>query len=742
MSDTRQASGPGRSLSLRRNAKDVGALGPLLDIYHRMYPRAKTALIERAHAVAEQAHEGQLRKSGEAYISHPIAVAEIIAGLGLPDTVIAAALLHDVVEDTNFPLEEIRTEFGDEVASFVDGVTKLDRLTFGDAAEAETVRKLVVAMARDMRVVLLKLADRLHNARTWDHVSPATARRKAQETLEIYAPLAHRMGLNAIKWELEDLSFKTLYPKIYQEIVEVVAERSPEREKHLDEVRKTIAAQLKDKKIKAEITGRPKHYYSVYQKMIVRGRDLNEIYDLVGIRILVETVRDCYAVLGEMHSTYQPVPGRFKDYIAMPKFNLYQSLHTTVIGPGGKPLEIQIRTFDMHQTAEFGVAAHWLYKERGDRDQDKLTWLHQMMEWQSETGDPGEFMDTLRVDLFEDEVFVFTPKGDVKSLAAGSTPIDFAYAVHTDVGNHTVGAKVNGRIVPLHTKLTSGDIVEVITSKSSHGPSRDWLDIVNSPRARQKIRQHFRREQREDSEHSGRDLLQEALRREGLPAQKILSSKVFTQICKDVGYNKPDDLFVALGSGRLPVKTIANKVMQRAGTMKEATPPPEMLPSRPVQDVEEPQALSGAFGIAVEGMSDIMVRMAKCCKPIPGDEIVGYISLGKGITIHRRDCKNARALMKNPERFTKVGWQGLGGMAFRVEIMIEALDRNHLLEDLARTLSDSGVNIIGGAVQTLPDGVVRDRFTLEVGDVRQLDNILANIRSIHTVYDAFRVVGG
>jgi guanosine-3',5'-bis(diphosphate) 3'-pyrophosphohydrolase len=380
--------------------------------------------------------------------------------------------------------------------------------------------------------------------------------------------------------------------------------------------------------------------------------------------------------------------------------------------------------------------------ERGDRDQDKLAWLHQMMEWQSETGDPREFMDTLRVDLFEDEVFVFTPKGDVKSLSAGSTPIDFAYAVHTDVGTHTVGAKVNGRIVPLHTKLASGDIVEVITSKSSHGPSRDWLDIVNSPRARQKIRQHFRREQREDSEHSGRDLLQEALRREGLPAQKILSSKVFAQICKDVGYSKPDDLFVALGSGRLPVKTIAHKVMQRAGTMKEATPPPEMLPSRPVQDVEEPQALSGAFGIAVEGMSDIMVRMAKCCKPIPGDEIVGYISLGKGITIHRRDCKNARALMKNPERFTKVGWQGLGGMAFRVEIMVEALDRNHLLEDLARTLSDSGVNIIGGSMQTLPDGVVRDRFTLEVGDVRQLDNILANIRSIQTVYDAYRVVGG
>ena len=722
--------------------------GPLLDdlfaAVERYNPDPDRELITRAFVAAAFLHGQQSRKSGEAYIHHPVGTALNAAELKLDSVTIAAALLHDVVEDTGTPLSWIEEQFGDEIAMLVDGVTKLTKMHFTSQEEeqAENYRKMIIAMATDIRVILIKLCDRLHNMHTLCYLSKQKQIQKAKETLDVYAPLAHRLGIHNLKWQLEDLSFASLHPRKYQEIQKWVAQRRADREDYVDEAAGFLSGELEKAGIEADITGRAKHFYSIYMKMSRGGKEFNEIFDLTGLRVLVDSIKDCYGAVGIIHSVWKPIPGRFKDYIAMPKFNLYQSLHTTVIGPGGKPLEIQIRTFDMHQTAEYGVAAHWLYKERGDRDQDKLGWLHQMMEWQSETGDPREFMDTLRVDLFEDEVFVFTPKGDVKSLAAGSTPIDFAFAVHTDVGNHTVGAKVNGRIVPLHTKLNSGDIVEVITSKSSHGPSRDWLDIVNSPRARQKIRQHFRREQREDSEHSGRDLLQEALRREGLPAQKILTSKVFAQICKDVGFNKPDDLFVALGSGRLPVKTVANKVMQRAGTMKEATPPPEMLPSRPVQDVEEPQALSGEFGIAVEGMSDIMVRMAKCCKPIPGDDIVGYISLGKGITIHRRDCKNARALMKNPERFTKVGWQGLGGMAFRVEIMVEALDRNHLLEDLARTLSDSGVNIIGGSMQTLPDGVVRDRFTLEVGDVRQLDNILANIRSIHTVYDAYRVVAG
>ena len=722
--------------------------GPLLDDLFAAVERYDAdvdhELITRAFVAAAVLHGRQSRKSGEAYIHHPVGTALNAAELKLDSVTIAAALLHDVVEDTGTPLSWIEEQFGAEIAMLVDGVTKLTKMHFTSREEeqAENYRKMIVAMATDIRVILIKLCDRLHNMRTLSYLEKQKQIQKAKETLDVYAPLAHRLGIHNLKWQLEDLSFGTLHPRRYEEIQKWVAQRRADREDYVQEATAFLSEELTGAGIKAEIRGRVKHFYSIYLKMSRGGKEFNEIFDLTGMRVLVDSVRDCYGAVGIIHSLWKPLPGRFKDYIAMPKFNLYQSLHTTVIGPGGKPLEIQIRTYDMHQTAEYGVAAHWLYKERGERDQDKLAWLHQMMEWQSETGDAKEFMDTLRVDLFEDEVFVFTPKGDVKSLAAGSTPVDFAFAVHTDVGSHTVGAKVNGRIVPLHSKLSSGDIVEVITSKSSRGPSRDWLDFVQTTRARQKIRQHFRREQREDSEHSGRDLLLEVLRREGVASQKILTSKVFSQICKEIGFNKPDDLYAAIGSGRVPVKTVANKILQVSGTMKEAAPAPEPMPLRPAHDHEEPQALSGEFGIAVEGMSDIMVRMAKCCKPIPGDEIVGYISLGKGITIHRADCKNARALMKNPERFMKVAWKGLAGTSFRVEIMIEALDRNHLLEDLVRTLSDSGVNIVGGSMQTLTDGVVRDRFTLQVGDVRQLDNILANIRNIHTVYDAYRVVGG
>jgi GTP diphosphokinase / guanosine-3',5'-bis(diphosphate) 3'-diphosphatase len=717
-------------------------LDDLLAAVEAYDPEVDRELISRAFVAACLLHGTQQRKSGEAYIHHPVGTALNCALLKLDSVTIAAALLHDVVEDTGTPIEWVSEHFGDEIAMLVDGVTKLTKMHFTSQEEeqAENYRKMIVAMSTDIRVILIKLCDRLHNMHTLCYLSKQKQIQKAKETLEVYAPLAHRLGIHNLKWQLEDLAFASLHPRKYQEIQKWVAQRRADREDFVDDAAEFLRTELARAGIGADITGRAKHFYSIYVKMSRRGKEFNEIFDLTGLRVLVDSVKDCYGAVGIIHSIWKPIPGRFKDYIAMPKFNMYQSLHTTVIGPGGKPLEIQIRTFDMHQTAEFGVAAHWLYKEKGERDPDKLAWLGQMLEWQSETGDAREFMDTLKIDLFEDEVFVFTPKGDVKNLAAGSTPIDFAYAVHTDVGNHTVGAKVNGRIVPLHHKLRSGDIVEIITSKSSRGPSRDWLDIVVTPRAKQKVRQFYRREQREDSVHSGHDLLQEALRREGLPAAKILSSKVFTQIVKEVGFAKPDDLYAALGSGRVAVKTVATKVMQRAGTMREATPPPEMLPQREDRLPEEPQALSGEFGIAVEGMSDIMVRMAKCCKPIPGDDIVGYISLGKGITIHRSDCKNARALMKNPERFTQVGWQGLGGMAFRVEIQVEALDRNHLLEDVARTLGDSGVNIISGQVQTLPDGAVRDRFTIEVGDVRQLDNILANIRVIDTVYDAYRIV--
>jgi len=720
---------------------------PLLDdifaAVARYNPDADRDLITRAFVAAAILHEPQSRKSGEAYIHHPVGTALNAAELMLDSTTIAAALLHDVVEDTGTPLSWIQEQFGDEIAMLVDGVTKLTKMHFTSREEeqAENYRKMIIAMATDIRVILIKLCDRLHNMHTLSYLGKQKQIQKAKETLEVYAPLAHRLGIHNLKWQLEDLAFGALHPRKYEEIQKWVAQRRADREEYVEEAQSYLREALEASGITAEIRGRVKHFYSIYMKMSRGGKEFNEIFDLTGMRVLVDSVKDCYGAVGIIHSLWKPLPGRFKDYIAMPKLNLYQSLHTTVIGPGGKPLEIQIRTYDMHQTAEYGVAAHWLYKERGERDQDKLAWLHQMMEWQSETGDAKEFMDTLRVDLFEDEVFVFTPKGDVKSLAAGSTPIDFAFAVHTDVGSHTVGAKVNGRIVPLHTRLNSGDMVEVITSKSSRGPSRDWLDIVVTPRARQKIRQHFRREEREDSEHSGRDLLVEVLRREGVATQKVLTSKVFAQLCKEIGFNRPEDLYAAIGSGRVAVKTVANKVLQVSGTMKPAEASADVMPVRQPQDYEEPQALSGEFGIAVEGMSDIMVRMAKCCKPIPGDDIVGYISLGKGITIHRRDCKNARALMKNPERFMTVAWRGLAGTSFRVDVMIEALDRNHLLEDVARTLSESGVNIVGGSMQTMPDGAVRDRFTLQVGDVRQLDNILANIRSIHTVYDAYRVVG-
>jgi len=716
-------------------------LDDLFAAIERYNPDPDRELITRAFVAACLLHGAQNRKSGEAYIHHPVGTALNCAELQLDSVTIAAALLHDVIEDTGTPEAWLKQEFGGEIAMLVDGVTKLTKMSFNSQEEeqAENYRKMIVAMATDIRVILIKLADRLHNMRTLCYLSKQKQIQKAKETLEVYAPLAHRLGIYNMKWQLEDLAFSALHPRKYAEIQQWVSQRRVDREDYVGEAAQFLGDALVKAGIHAEITGRAKHFYSIYVKMSRRGKEFNEIFDLTALRVLVDNAKDCYGAIGIIHSLWKPIPGRFKDYIAMPKFNLYQSLHTTVIGPGGKPLEIQVRTFEQHQIAEFGVAAHWLYKEKGDRTGDRLAWLRQMMEWQSETGDPREFMDTLRIDLFEDEVFVFTPKGDVKSLAAGSTPIDLAYAVHTDVGNHCVGAKVNGRIVPLHHRLRSGDIVEIITSKSNRGPSRDWLGIVVTPRAAQKIRQFFRREEREDTEHSGRDLLQETLRREGLPAQKILTAKVFSQIVKDVGYQRAEDLYVALGSGRLPVKSVVNKVMQRAGTMKEAIPAAAELPTEP-SVVSQTSAASREFGIAVEGMGDIVVRMAKCCKPIPGDEIVGYISLGKGITIHRADCKNARALMRNSERFTKVSWEGLGGMAFRVEVQVEALDRNHLLEDLARTLSDSGANIIHGSVQTLPDGVVRDRFTLEVGDVRQLENILANIRAINTVYDAYRVV--
>ncbi|WP_084101355.1 bifunctional (p)ppGpp synthetase/guanosine-3',5'-bis(diphosphate) 3'-pyrophosphohydrolase [Demequina sp. NBRC 110051] len=744
MTDTRPTSSAlGPLAFLRRAPREPTAIDGILDTYRRMYPKGKTSQIERAYQVAAKAHEGQSRKSGEPYIIHPIAVAQIIADMGLPESVICAALLHDVVEDTSYPLETLREEFGDEVAEFVDGVTKLDKVKFGDAAQAETVRKMVVAMAKDIRVLLLKLADRLHNARTWKHVPVESARRKAQETLEIYAPLAHRMGLNAIKWELEDLSFKTLYPKIYGEIVDVVAERAPEREKYLAEIRGEIEAELRQMKIKGEITGRPKHYYSVYQKMIVRGRDLADIYDLVGIRILVSTVRDCYAVLGAMHARYQPVPGRFKDYIAMPKFNLYQSLHTTVIGPSGKPVELQIRTHEMHRRAEYGLASHWRYKEtvkgQGGRSDD-MGWLRQIADWQQETADPTDFLDSLRGEISRAEVYVFTPRGRLLALPQGATPVDFAYAVHTEVGHKTIGAKINGRLVPLDSTLENGDTVEVLTTSDQNAhPKRDWLEFVQSTRARNKIRQWFTRERREESIETGRDMLARAIRRQHLPMQRLMSKSTLLALAKEMHYDDVDGLYAAIGEHKEQASDVVTRMVEAVGGAEGADEDVTEI-TRPGTAAHQ-RARRGDVGVSVHGLSDVVVKLAKCCTPVPGDPIRGFVTRGNGVSVHRADCANLASLDAQAERFIDVQWTGQSDAAFLVQIEVEALDRNRLLSDVVKALSDYHVNILGANVSTNRDRVALNTFTFEMADPSHLGAVLSAIRRIDGVYDARRITG-
>ncbi|WNM25958.1 bifunctional (p)ppGpp synthetase/guanosine-3',5'-bis(diphosphate) 3'-pyrophosphohydrolase [Demequina capsici] len=730
---------------LRRGQREPTAIDGVLDTFRSHYPRERVALVERAYEVAEEAHRGQKRKSGEPYITHPIAVAQIVADLGLPASVIAAALLHDVVEDTDYPLQRMEDEFGPEIAMIVDGVTKLDKVKYGDAAQAETVRKMVVAMAKDIRVLLLKLCDRLHNARTWEFVSPESARKKAQETLEIYAPLAHRMGLNAIKWELEDLSFRTLYPKIYQEIVEVVAERAPEREKYLAQVREEIAADLREMRIKATITGRPKHYYSVYQKMIVRGRDLNDIYDLVGVRILVDSVRDCYAVLGAMHARYQPVPGRFKDYIATPKFNLYQSLHTTVIGPSGKPVELQIRTHDMHRRAEYGLAAHWRYKENGRTGQEStgnpgdMGWLRQIADWQQETADPSEFLDSLRGEISRAEVYVFTPRGRLLSLPQGATPVDFAYAVHTEVGHKTIGAKVNGRLVPLDTTLENGDTVEVLTTSDENAhPRRDWLDFVQSTRARNKIRQWFTRERREESIETGRDMLARAIRRQHLPMQRLMSRSTLLALAKEMHYDDVDGLYAAIGEHKEQPADVVARMVEAVGGQEGA--------DEDLTEITRPgtkqKARRGDPGVSVHGLADVVVKLAKCCTPVPGDAIQGFVTRGQGVSVHRADCDNFAGLKEQqPERLIDVQWTGQHEATYMVQIEVEALDRNRLLSDVVQVLSDHHVNILGAHVSTSKDRVALNTFTFEMADPSHLGAVLGAVRRIEGVYDARRITG-
>ncbi|HZD87257.1 MAG TPA: bifunctional (p)ppGpp synthetase/guanosine-3',5'-bis(diphosphate) 3'-pyrophosphohydrolase [Gaiellaceae bacterium] len=710
------------------------------------HPDADVDLVTRAFRFAAAAHEGQQRRSGEPFITHPVGVAKICAELRLDEQTIAAALLHDVVEDTSTELETLREEFGDEVAQLVDGVTKLTRVQFQsrEQAEAENYRKMVVAMAEDVRVILVKLADRLHNLRTIEYLGKQKQIQKSKEALEVYAPLAHRLGIHALKWELEDLAFQTLHPRKYTEIKTMVAERRADRERHVNEAADVLRRELEKVDIPVDIVGRAKHFYSIYDKMVKKGREFNEIYDLTAMRVIVERggeegTRDCYGALGLIHSLWKPMPGRFKDYVAMPKFNGYRSLHTTVIGPEGRPLEIQVRTREMHETAELGVAAHWAYKTDGRRskgaDAEWSAWVRSLMDIHADEADAREFVKSFRTDLFDEEVFVFTPKGEVKTLPAGATPIDFAYAVHTDVGHRTVGAKVNGRIVPLHYRLRSGDRVEILTGKSaSRGPSRDWLGLVASSRARNKIRQFFSREQKEDLEAKGRESLENALKGQNLPYRKLAGSAVLAGVIRESGYKKAEDFYIALGSGKLHAAKIVDKVLQQLKVDEVADEEPVPLKKPRAREA----AGSDSYGIKVVGVEDVLVRLAKCCTPVPGDEIVGYISLGKGITIHRGDCPNVRALRRNPERFTPVEWEGDGSQSFRVQIAVDSWDRPRLLEEVARTFAEHGANIVsyGGTVE---DQMARNWYVVEVGDVQGLRALLASLRNVDAVFDAYRV---
>jgi guanosine-3',5'-bis(diphosphate) 3'-pyrophosphohydrolase len=725
---------------------------PVLDSLFRAvranHPKADLALLERAYDIAAEMHGTQTRKSGDPYITHPLAVTTILADIGMTESTLVAALLHDTVEDTPYTLEQVRADFGDEVARLVDGVTKLDKVKYGDSAQAETIRKMIVAMSRDIRVLVIKLADRLHNMRTLRYVRQETQERVARETLDIYAPLAHRLGMNTIKWELEDLAFATLHPKIYDEIVRMVAERAPSRDQVLAEVISGVEKDLREAKIKATVTGRPKHYYSIYQKMIVGGREFSDIYDLVGIRILVADDRDCYSVLGVLHSRWNPVLNRFKDYVAMPKFNMYQSLHTTVIGPQGKPVEMQIRTFSMHRRAEYGVAAHWKYKEDGRTgvdteklgDLDDMNWVRQLLDWQSEVEDPGEFLESLRFEINRAETYVFTPRGDVIALPSGSTPVDFAYAVHTEVGHHTIGARVNGRLVPLESTLDNGDVVEVFTSKAQNaGPSRDWLTFVRSPRARSKIRQWFTKERREEAIEQGKDQIATLMRKERLPLKRLMSHESLTLAAEHFKIADVSALYAAVGEGNLSAQAVVRRVIEEHGGTEGASEDLAEAITITGRRGRSKTTSGGDAGVIVKGAPDVWVKLAKCCTPVPPDEILGFVTKGGGVSVHRQDCTNAAELRSHPEKLLEVEWAPTGQSTFLVNIQVEALDRARLLADVTMVLSDAHVNILSANLSTTRNRVAKSRFTFEMAEAKHLDNVLKAVRSVPGVFDVYRV---
>ncbi|MGQ0617171.1 MAG: RelA/SpoT family protein [Acidimicrobiia bacterium] len=733
-----------RVLPWRRNAAPPAEeVAPLLATFRAKHPRSPSGLITRAYAVAAEAHREQVRKSGDPYITHPLAVARIVTDLGLDDTTIAAALLHDAVEDTKLTLDDVATRFGDQVAAIVDGVTKLERIRFDskEAQQSATMRKMLVAVAKDVRVLIIKLSDRLHNMSTVAGMPAWKQERVARETIDIYAPLAHRLGMQDMKQQLEDLAFAVLHPKRYAEIDHMVSTRTPERDLYLTQVLEHVRERLAELHIDGEVTGRPKHLWSIYEKMVVKGKEFDDIFDLVGIRVVVDSVKDCYAALGSIHATWKPVQGRFKDYVAMPKFNLYQSLHTTVVGPQGKTVEVQIRTREMHQRSEFGVAAHWSYKGDGGTVSD-MPWLSRIIDWQQDTSDPDAFMQTLKVDLEEDEVYVFTPKGKVITLAMGATPIDFAYSIHTEVGHACIGARVNGRLVPLDSTLSSGDTVEIFTSKvEGAGPSRDWLKIVATPRATNKIRQWFSRERREDAIDTGREDLVKALRREGLPVQKILASGALAEMAATLNYVDLEALHAAIGENHVSAKSVASRIARelrhgeadREEQLSTKVAEPERRSRRPRQ----------ATGVHVEGLDDMMVRLSRCCTPVPGDSIMGFVTRGRGVSVHRADCANAVSLSSaNGERLIEVEWETEISGSFVASIEVKALDRARLLSDVARAMSDQHVNILSCASTTGSDRITRMRFDFELGDPSHLDSVLSTIRRIESVYDAYRVLPG
>lgn len=739
-----------------RGRSTIPEIEPLIRAVRAHHPRADVSTISKAYRTAEYWHRGQVRKSGEPYITHPVAVATILAELGMTPPTLVAALLHDTVEDTDYTVEQLTEEFGAETAHLVDGVTKLDKIKYGQAAQSETLRKMIVAMSKDIRVLLIKLGDRLHNARTWRYVSPESAKAKARETLEIYAPLAHRLGMNTIKWELEELSFRTLYPDVYEEIDFLVSERAPKRDKYLNDAVAMIEADLRDSKVKGVVSGRPKHHYSIYQKMIVRGKQFDEIYDLIAVRVLVETVKDCYSVLGAIHARWNPIPGRFKDYIAMPKFNLYQSLHTTVVGPGGRPIEVQIRTFEMHERAEYGVAAHWRYKQQSatatpesDRmsQKEQMNWLRMLAELERETGDPEEFLDSLRFEIAGDEVYVFTPRGQVISLPPKATPVDFAYSVHTEVGHQTVGARVNGRLVSLDTVLESGDTVEIITAAPGKGgPSRDWLEFAASSRARSKIKAWFSRERREEDIDTGKAHIAKAMRKQNVPLQRLMTHEALQQVAATMGYRDVSALYAAVGENHVSSDNVVSKLVENLGGDQgtEETLSEGVLPGDGTAPRTQSPGQDAAINVAGMSANEVWVKLARCCTPVPPDQIVGFITRGQGVSVHREDCINATRLKnEHPERFVEVSWaDDQSGGQYLVEIEIKALNRPGLLNDLSKVLSDHGVDILSGSMSTTGDQIASARFSFGLPGVTYLATVLNSLRQVDGVFDAERRMGG